>query len=78
MARLKVKHAPRSQDELILRWLALRCSGDTLAKIRDIAGAGNNRETINTMMVRVRKADIAEGPAYWGDDPQEIERSYWK
>lgn len=78
MARIQVKPAPRSQDDLILKWLAMRSRGVPLAKIRDEAGAGNMRETIHTMMVRVRAADLKEGPAYWGDDKAEIERAYWK
>ncbi len=72
-----VRHAPRSQDDLILRWLDMRCRGVRLRTVHDMAGAGNSPQVIHTMMDRVRKADIKEGPAYWGDDVNEIRKAYW-
>jgi hypothetical protein len=58
----------------VLKWVAQRIEGKTVAQIAAADGAIYN--TVQSATYRVREDDLEEC-AYWGDQPAMVKRAYW-
>lgn len=65
--------APRSSDETLLSWVALRSGGMTCKAIADLH-AGVTEGTVRVSTYSIRQADIQES----GEPASRVASAYWQ
>lgn len=71
---MRIKHVPRSRDNIVLLWIKLRCAGKTASEIGRLSNMST--ENVWATIERIKRDDIAAAIKN-GEDPETVRKAYW-